>query len=325
MRFRDDGKQRLRKFTRDGRVALALLGGLAWGQEAPEVKIEKAAGGFVYAEGPVYSRDGYLLISDTAANRLVRLTGGERPTTLRDSSNGASGNAFDAQGRLYTCEMRGRRVIRQDKKGRIEVLAERYEGKRLNAPNDLAVREDHHVYFTDPAFGSQQETRELDFYGVYHLTPKGELEVIAKPQGRPNGIALSPDGKKLYVTNADEKNVRVYDLDRAGKPSNERVLIAKTDGVPGGLKVDDQGNLYLACRGLALYAPDGKLRRMLELGERPSNCTLGDGDQKTLYITARTSVYRVRLDGGEGAGARTEERGARAEKGRVRAEESRKP
>ena len=127
---------------------------------------------------------------------------------FRSNSNGASGNTFDAQGRLYTCESHLRRVTRADKKGKVEVIAEKYQGKRLNAPNDIVVRKDGQIYFTDPAFGNQEDSRELDFFGVYHISRRGELDLVAKPKGRPNGIALSPNGNILYVTNSDERNIR---------------------------------------------------------------------------------------------------------------------
>ena len=183
---------------------------------------------------------------------------------------------FDAQGRLYTCESHSRRVTRTDKKGKVEVLAERWQGKRLNAPNDIVVRKDGHIYFTDPAFGNQQDTRELDFYGVYHLSPQGELDVIAKPKGRPNGIALSPNGRTLYVSNSDERNIRAYDLDQNGEASNERVLVSgsrvfltessRREGEPL-----SRGRIRLRC----IHA-EGKPLGQIEMPETPSNCAFGD-------------------------------------------------
>jgi gluconolactonase len=182
-----------------------------------------------------------------------------------------------------------------DKKGKIEVLADRWQSKRFNAPNDLAVRKEGDVYFTDPAFGNQQDARELDFFGVYHISRKGELEVIAKPKGRPNGIALAPDGRTLYVSNSDEKNVRAYDLDKNGAAGNERTLISGIEGVPDGICVDEKGNLYLAANQIQVYSPEGKLLATIPTLESPSNCTFGDPDFGSLYITARSSVYRARL------------------------------
>lgn len=259
------------------------------------VQVEKVAHGFRFTEGPVWSRDGYLLFSDIPGGKIMKLTPDGATEVYRESSNGAAGNAFDAQGRLYTCETHARRVTRTDKKGRIEVLADKWEGKRLNAPNDIAVSKSGHAYFTDPAFGNQQDSRELNFYGVYHIAPKGQLSLVAKPTGRPNGIALSPDGHILYVANSDERNIRAYDLDREGEPSGERVVVSNIDGIPDGIRTAANGNLYVAAKEIVVYSPEGKLLNTIPVAETPSNCAFGDADLQTLYITARTSVYRVRL------------------------------
>jgi gluconolactonase len=260
-----------------------------------ERQVEKVAHGFRFTEGPVWSRDGYLLFSDIPGGKIIKQTPDGATEVYRAASNGAAGNAFDAQGRLYTCETHARRVTRTDKKGRIEVLADKWDGKRLNAPNDIVVSKSGHVYFTDPAFGNQADTRELDFYGVYHITPKGQLSVIAKPAGRPNGIALSPNGRILYVANSDERNIRAYDVNRGGEVSNERVAVSKIAGIPDGIRTGENGNLYVAAKGIAVYSPEGKLLATIPVAETPSNCAFGDPDLQTLYITARTSLYRVRL------------------------------
>jgi sugar lactone lactonase YvrE len=277
-------------------AAIPLAASILIAQDLSEVRIETVATGLTFVEGPVWSRDGYLLISEIPLNRILKLTPGEPAALYRENSNGANGNTFDAQGRLYTCESHTRRVVRTAKNGKLEVLADAWQGKRLNAPNDIVVRKDGQIYFTDPAFGNQQDTRELDFYGVFHLSPKTGLEVVAKPHGRPNGIALSPDGHILYVANSDERNIRAYDLDKSGAASNERVLISNIDGVPDGLRTDEQGNLYVAAAGILVYASSGKLTGTIPIRETPANCAFGDPDLRTLYITARTSVFRVRLD-----------------------------
>jgi len=256
--------------------------------------MERVATGFQFTEGPAWSREGFLLFSDVPNNNIMKYVPGQKPTVFRENSNGANGNVFDVQGRLYSCESRTRRVVRMDKKGSIQVLAEKWEGKRLNAPNDIVVRKDGHAYFTDPAFGNQADTRDLDFYGVYHIAPKGELSLIAKPAGRPNGIALSPNGHVLYVANSDEHNVRAYDVDRNGDTANERVVISGVDGVPDGIRVDEKGNVYVAAKGIGVYDPHGKLIETLGMSETPANCAFGDSDFNTLYITARTSLYRIR-------------------------------
>jgi gluconolactonase len=275
---------------------LALVALPLAAQDFSDVQVEKAAHGFRFTEGPAWSRDGYLLFSDIPGNKIMKYVPGEGYPVFREPSNGANGNAFDAQGRLYTCESFARRVTRTDKKGHIEVLADKWEGKRLNAPNDIVVSKSGHVYFTDPAFGSQADTRELDFYGVYHIEPKGELSVIARPAGRPNGITLSPNGRILYVANSDERNIRGYNVDRNGEVSGERTIVSGIEGVPDGIRTDEKGNLYVAAKGIQVYSPEGKLLATIPLAETPSNCAFGDADLQTLYITARTSLYRVRLD-----------------------------
>jgi gluconolactonase len=272
---------------------------LAWSaaaQDFANIRIDKVATGYAFAEGPAWSPTGFLIFGDIPNNKLMQFAPGAPASVFRADSNGAIGNRFDAQGRLYTCESHSRRVTRTDKKGKVEILAERWQSKRLNAPNDLAVRKEGDVYFTDPAFGNQQDTRELDFFGVYHISRKGELEVIAKPKGRPNGIALAPDGRTLYVSNSDERNVRAYDLDKGGAVSNERTLISGIEGVPDGICIDEKGDLYVAANKILVYSPEGKPLGMIPTEETPSNCAFGDPDLASLYITARTSVYRVRLD-----------------------------
>jgi gluconolactonase len=265
-------------------------------QDFSKLNVEKAAGGFRFTEGPVWSQEGDLLFSDVPNSKIHRFVPGKGAEVFREQSDGANGNAFDSRGRLYTCESQTRRVTRTDKKGNIEVLAEKWEGKRLNAPNDIVVRKDGHVYFTDPMFGKQADTKELDFRGIYHITPKGQLELVARTPNLPNGLALSPNGKILYVDFSDERTVRAYDLDRNGRASNERVLIKGIEGVPDGMKVDEKGNLYVAAKGVAVYSPEGKLLATIEVPESPANCAFGDPDLQSLYITARTSLYRVRLD-----------------------------
>jgi gluconolactonase len=292
----DEEEEALRKQHQLGVIGLlCLLGHAAPAQDFNDVAVERVAAGYTFTEGPVWSKEGFLLFADVPTNRLLKFTPGEGVDVVTSESNGAIGNALDDRGRLYTCEQRKRRVTRSDKKGHMEVIAERYNGKRLNAPNDIVVTRNGHIYFTDPAFGSYSEGRELP-YAVYHVTPKGEMEVIAQPKGRPNGVALAPNGKILYVVNSDEKNVRAYDLDRSGSASNERIVISQIDGIPDGIKTDEKGNLYVACSGIGIYSPEGKLLRLIPMHEKPSNCAFGDGDLQTLYITARTSVYRARLD-----------------------------
>jgi len=277
------------------RLVLLLAALRLTAQDFSDYKVEKFTGGYTFTEGPVWSRDGYLIFSDVPASRIVKVIPGEKPATFREASNKTNGNTFDAKGNLYSCEGGAKRVVRTDKKGAVTVVADQYQGKKFNAPNDIVVSKNGHIYFTDPAFGAQEQGRELDFFGVYHVTPKGEVNLIAKPAGRPNGITISPNGKLLYVANSDDRAVYAYDLDGKGEASNERKLISGVKGSPDGIRVDEKGNLYVTADKLDIYSPEGKLVHQIEFSEMPRNLAFGDADFQSLYVTAFTSVYRVRL------------------------------
>jgi gluconolactonase len=278
-------------------VAAAIFALSAPAQDFSKITIETIGKNLQFTEGPVWSKDGFMIFSDTVAGKIWKWAPGSEAVTFREPSNGASGNAFDTQGRLYTCETHTRRVTRTNMKdGRVDVLADQWDGKKLNAPCDLAVSKSDHVYFTDPAFGGQQDHRELDFYGVYHIPPKGQMKLAAKWTTRPNGIALAPNGRTLYVSAPDEHSIRAYDLDKEGDASNERVFAAKIDGVPGGMRTDEKGNLYVAANGIQVFHPDGKLAATIPVHERPSNCAFGGPDGMTFFITARGNLYRTKVD-----------------------------
>ncbi len=246
-------------------------------------------------DGLVWSRSGFLAVADVRQRKIFRLDSNPHPQVLRDNDGGASGLAYDLQGRLYICESETRRVTRLDLKGKIETLAEDYQGKKFNAPNDIVVRKDGHVYFTDPAFGSANDRRDLDFYGIWHISPKGDLDAVARWQTRPNGIAVSADGKVLFVCDSDRHAVVAFDLDRAGAAGNQRDVIKNVAGVPGGIRTDVDGRFYVAAKGVGVYSPEGKLQRTLLESENASNCAFGEGDLESLFIAARDSVYRVKL------------------------------
>ncbi len=265
------------------------------GQERQEPFVERVAGGFKFTEGPVWLEEGALVFSDIPAARLLKWSPRDGALILREDSGGANGNAVDGRGRLYTCEGASRRVTRKGSDGKIEVLAESFDGKRLNSPNDIVVRRDGHAWFTDPAFGNREETRELPFHGVFHLKPTKELAVVARMDKRPNGVALSADGRVLYVAVSEERAVRAWDVERNGEASNPRLVITGIDGAPDGMKVDAKGTIYVAANALAIYSPQGRLLRTIQLPEKPSNLCFGP-DEKTIYVTARTAVYRVLLD-----------------------------
>jgi gluconolactonase len=248
-----------------------------------------------FADGPVWSLEDFLLFSDTVTDTQHKLMPGKSVSEIGRRPGGTAGNAYDEKGNLYTCEFRERRVTRTAKNGKVDVIAARFEGKRLNAPNDVVVRRDGNVYFTDPAFGNQEDTRELDFNGVFRVTTRGQIEAIAKWKNRPNGLALSPNGRTLYVSDSDGQSVHAFDLDRAGAASNERVVVSKIPGVPAGLRTDETGNIYVAAKNVLVYSPQGELLHTINVGETPSNLAFGDPDFSTLYVTARTSVYRIKL------------------------------
>jgi gluconolactonase len=275
---------------------LLLWTAVALAQLPPELTVEQVATGLSFAEGPTWSPEDFLLFSDTVTDKLHKFIPGKGVTDFASRAGGVSGNTYDEKGNFYTCEFRQRRVTRTNKNGKVEVIAERFEGKRLNAPNDVVVRRGGDVYFTDPAFGNQQDTRELDFYGIFRISgSKNEVEAVARWKTRPNGIALSPNGRILYVSDADARTIKAFDLDRGGAASNERIVVSNIPGAPGGIRTDEKGNLYVAAKDVMIYSPEGALQRTIVLSETPSNLAFGDPDFATLFVTAHTSLYRIRL------------------------------
>ena len=284
----------------------------------PNAKIEKIAGGFQFTEGPVWHPDGYLLFSDPNNNVIYRWSPLGQVTVYRTKSGykgldigeyhqpGSNGLTLDREGRLTINEHGNRRVTRLEKNGVLTVLADRYEGKRLNSPNDLVYRSDGTLYFTDPPFGLPKvyddPRKELPFSGVFCLC-QGKLRLVSKDLLGPNGLAFSPDEKFLYVDNWDVKKkvVMRYEVKSDGTLSEGRVFFDMT-GAPGeealdGMKVDQSGNLYVSGPGgVWILSPQGKHLGMIQPTELPANMAWGDEDGRTLYMTARTSVYRIRLN-----------------------------
>jgi gluconolactonase len=281
------------------------------------VRLERVASGFDFTEGPVWSPDGALLFSSPNTNTIYRWSPADAVTVFRVKSGysgldigrytqpGSNGLTFDPEGRLTMCQHGHRRVLRVEKRGNATVLADGYEGRRLNSPNDLVYRSDGTLYFTDPPFGlpgmSDDPKKELPFSGVYRLRD-GTLTLIDDRLEGPNGIALSPDERYLYVGNWDlnHKVVMRYELDDSGAASNGEIFFDMT-AAPGGdaidgLKVDVAGNLYVCGPGgIWLLSPDGVHFGTISLPESPHNLAWGDDDGKGLYITAVTSIYRMRL------------------------------
>jgi gluconolactonase len=276
------------------------------------------AGGFQFLEGPVWVREGgYLLFSDPNANRIYRWTPDGDLSVYRTKSGyrgldigeygqpGSNGLTLDPQGRLTINEHGNRRVTRLERDG-ITVLAERYQGKRLNSPNDLVYRSDGTLFFTDPPFGLPRfyddPRKELPFSGVFALY-RGNLQLATADLKGPNGIAFSPDEKYLYVGNWDPENkvVMRYDVAADGSLSggvvfHDMTYAAGEDAIDG-IKVDQAGNVFVCGPGgVWVLAPDGEHLGTLRLPEDPHNLAWGDADARTLYITALTSVYRLRLN-----------------------------
>jgi alcohol dehydrogenase (cytochrome c) len=269
---------------------------ISFGLFESEVKtpgVEKVAGDFGFTEGPVW-KDGALIFSDIPNSKILKLTAPDQTEVYRTATNAANGNSMDTQGRLYTCERDTHRVVRTEKDGSLTVIASEWEGKRLNSPNDVVVRKDGQVYFSDPLSAALKDIQQLDFNGVYHVTPQGKISLVTK-MTRPNGVAISPDGRTLYVSDTQERKILAFDLDAEGNSTKERVLISDMDGGPDGLRISASGNLYIAARGIAVYTPSGRFIRMIEFPETPANCAFGDADLRTLYVTARTSIYKVRI------------------------------
>ncbi len=280
--------------------------------------IEKLAGGFGFTEGPIWIREGALLFSDIPNNVINKWTADGKVVPFRKPSGydktdapagafiGSNGLTMDKQGRIIICEHGNGRVTRLEKDGKLTVLADKFEGKRLNSPNDAVYKSDGALYFTDPPYGfvklDDDPKKELKFNGVYRLAG-GKLQLLYKDLTRPNGLAFSPDEKILYVSNSDEKRKvwMRFDVLPDGAIRNGKVFFDATtetaDGLPDGLKVDSKGNLYCTGPGgVWIFSPAGKHLGTIQPPETPANCHWGDKDAKTLYMTARTGLYRIKLN-----------------------------
>lgn len=255
--------------------------------------LEKVASGLQFTEGPVWHPEGFLIFSDIPANRIVKWTAPDKVETFRQPSGNSNGLSFDRQGRLIACEHGNRRVSRTELDGKIAAIAEKYQGKRLNSPNDAVVKSDGSIYFTDPPYGIQPDQKELDFNGVFRISPDGKLSLLAADFDRPNGLAFSPDEKKLYVADTARGHIRAFDVQPDGALTGGKEFV-KVPG-PDGMKVDTKGNVYVTSNGVAVFDPKGKKIGEIMLPERPANCCFGDKDNKTLFVTARTTLFRVRL------------------------------
>jgi gluconolactonase len=276
---------------------------------APGAAIERWDMGYGFVEGPVWTRDGALLFSDIPGNTIFRTTADKKTTVFRKPSGydavdrrpgqhvGSNGLTLDRDGRVIVAEHGNRRVSRGD--GAVpDTLVDRFEGARLNSPNDAVMRRDGILYFTDPPFGIQDNQRELAFMGTFRVLPGGAITTVRRGAltERPNGIALAPGGDVLYVGDAAGGLIRAYDLDAVtGVASGERTFTT-TASTPDGLAVDTAGNLFVATAdGIEAFAPDGSRWGAIAFPEQPANAGFGGADHRTLFITARPSRYRVRL------------------------------
>ena len=287
-----------------------------------DATIEKLADGFEFTEGPVWVRQGesepHLLFSDIPANAIKKWSTSEGVTDFMNpvydgdpgerTQVGSNGLLIDGEGRLILCEHGNRRVSRIEADGSITVLADRYDGKRLNSPNDAVFHSNGWLYFTDPPYGlarqDEDPTKELDFNGIFRLSQEGEVQLLVSDQTRPNGIGLSPDERTLYVANSDgnQKVWFAYDVLEDGTLGPGRVFFdVNAESAPGaadGMTIDRNGNLFATGPGgIWVISPDGRHLGSIQPDEVPANAAWGD-DGSTLYMTARTGLYRIRLTTG---------------------------
>lgn len=289
---------------------------------SPETKMERLANGFQFTEGPVWNKDGFLLFSDPNTNAIYSLNNSGDVHVFRTKSGytgtdigeysqpGSNGLAFDREGRLTICEHGNHRVTRLEKNGTLTVLADNYNGKRLNSPNDLVYRSDGTLYFTDPPYGLPKafndSRKELAFSGVYSIKD-GKIKLLSTALNGPNGIVFSPDEKYLYVSNwdvtaiASTKIILRFEVNADGTLSNEKEFFnmnaEQGEIALDGLKADSKGNIYASGPGgVWIISEKGKLLGKIKGPELPANMAWGDADGKSLYLTARTGVYKIRLE-----------------------------
>jgi gluconolactonase len=261
---------------------------------------ERLATGFVFTEGPLWHPDGFYYFVDVRSSVLYRITPGRAHEVVRDKTGGGNGTTFDLQGRLVLCEGENRRVTRTSADGRIEILMDRFDGRRLNRPNDVVCKSDGSIYFTDPGLRVPLAERELTYAGVYRIAPDGAQSLVADFE-YPNGLAFSPDERLLYVANTRwTQYIHVLEVDPGGAMVRRRIFADmssdETDGVPDGMKVDVEGRVYCTGPGGTwVFAPDGTRLGIIRTPEVPANLAFGGPDLKTLFLTARTSVYTLRV------------------------------
>lgn len=265
---------------------------------AAGAKIKKLAGGFKFTEGPAADAKGHIFFSDIPNNRIHKWAPEGKPlggmlSTFSVDSGGSNGLYFDKKGNLLACQGSGRQLVSIDPKGKVTVLADRYKNKRLNKPNDLWLDPKGGIYFTDPFYGQGREAIEQDGEHVYYLSPdRKKLIRVIDDMVRPNGIIGTADGKVLYVTDHGGKKTFVYTINKDGTLSNKKLFAPEGSD---GMTIDNQGNIYLTTKVVAVYNKKGERIETIEVPEGPANVTFGGPDKRTLFITARTSLYAVRM------------------------------
>jgi gluconolactonase len=268
---------------------------------APDSKVGKLAGGMHFTEGPVWvEKERCLLFSDIPANQVKRWSKDQGLSTWLEPSHHANGHTLDRQGNLISCEHSARRVtwMNLGTKRTVKVLASEFQGKKLNSPNDAVVKSDGTIWFTDPPYGVDAKLIKQPKNYVFRLDPKtGKLTAVADDFGMPNGLCFSPDEKKLYIADSsDRRHVRVFDVTEDHRLVNGRVLATIPKGLPDGIRADTDGRIYVTGEeGVYVYSPSGELLGTILVPESPANCTFGDEGRHTLFITARTSLYAIRL------------------------------
>ena len=261
---------------------------------------ERLATGFGFTEGPLWHPDGFYYFVDIRKSTLHRIAPGKAPEVVRDNTGEGNGTTLDLEGRLVICEGGNRRVTRWSGDGTSEVLMDRWEGKRLNRPNDVVCRSDGSIYFTDPGLRVPLAERELPSAGVYRITPGGQTSMVADCE-YPNGLAFSPDERTLYVANTRwTQYIHAFELDGAGNMVRRRIFADMSsdepDGVPDGMKVDVEGRVYCTGPGGTwVFAPDGSRLGVIRTPEIPANLCFGGPDLRTIFFSARTSVYSMRV------------------------------
>ena len=269
----------------------------------PVGPVTKIAGDFVFLEGPAADAEGRnLYFTDIPAEHINKLDGDAKVTVFREKSNNTNGTMFNAAGELIGCEMQGRIVAMNDKGEVVRVLTGEYEGKRYNAPNDLVIDSTGGVYFTDPHFRAPDPLPQ-GVTAVYYVAADGKVTRLISDLKAPNGVILSPDEKTLYVIPSMQAEMMAYDVESPGKLGPGRVFctLKQPEGATGkggdGLTVDVKGNLYItSALGLQVFDPNGKALGTIKFPEQPANCTFGGPDRKTLYVTARTSLYTLPME-----------------------------